>query len=265
MAKKNTPTTPGTPAATRAPAKTPDEVYSSALDAGVSLIQEYGKNTLHFYWKLGEEAMKVRDKAAVKYGSKVVDRFCEDLSKRTGITFAPKTVYQMIGVRERVSEEDFMKLKARNVPWGSVLLLGNKSLTEEKRAALVGDMVTGSMSRQDVQAAVKKESGRSATPPGGDDDAKEVSTALKKLAAPKNLFEMVSGKLNEVVDSADRVFRSGDEEAIKKAYNEIMAANEQFEVLAAFWDQKFETMVKAAQKIRSITGAKGESGKKSKE
>lgn len=249
---------------TNVPAKTAEAVFEELLDKGVELVRKYSHNTLDFYWGMGGLAREAQAKTEAKYGAKVIDKFCQSLCERTGVDYKPKTIYGMIAVRERVTPEQFKKLKENAVPWRSVLLLGSKGLTEEKLEALVSDVAAGAVSYEEATERVREVSPKSRKDKvaEGDDDAKELKAALSVVKGAASLFAMLSDKINGVAGACSDVFRSGDPAAMREAYAALMDANEKYEVLADRWGRQFEKAVEASTKVKDILEGRQEASQK---
>lgn len=215
------------------------DAYNKLVERAAEALSKLARTSLTLYNEIGKEAKKLKDNPE-KYGGRLVEQFCADLKRLSGISFERSSVYTCIDIHTKLTPEQLESLKENNVSVRAVgqLVRLNPAEIEKTVQDVAAGKVEPSALFEQVRENIKKSAG------GG----KEKGPPKMKTSAAAELFNMVSAKIKGFGEVTRQVFREGEVADMRAAQKHLTEAIEAMDGLRVVWDKELDVALEEINK-----------------
>jgi hypothetical protein len=210
--------------------------YNKVVERAAEALSKLARTSLALYNEIGKEVKKIRDNPE-KYGGRLVDQFCDDLKKLSGISFEKSSVYKCLEIHTKLTPEQLESLKENNVSIRAVSQLVALNPTEIEKT--VQDVASGKIEPSSLFEKIRTDIKKSAGKTG--------PTKMKTSAAAE-LFNMVSAKIKGFGEVARQVFREGEVADMRTTQKHLTQAIEAMDGLRVVWDHELDMALEEINK-----------------
>ncbi len=190
-----------------------DSEYESFVKRFADLVVTTARQLADNAYQLGLMCIELQERAD-QYGSRDLGQLADQISARTGVKMGRSQLYDMKAFAEKVRPEQVERLKDVGLPWRALRLLGRASLTDQSRATLVDEIVTGKLPPGEIEAEVRSRTGGGG---GGPSAAVPYKQQLRALDGLPDLLTLTVRKVRAYEEAAVEIIEGDDEAAMRLA------------------------------------------------
>jgi len=232
--------------------QSPSVNYKQLVGETVVMARQFYSRSLEFYWNLGAKVEELTSQHD-KYGKQSVEKFSQDLFEAGKIRLGKESLYDAQSIKKNFTEKQLQMAQEATLSLRKALLLCSKNVTPEVRNAILEEAVK-SMQKPaafDVKDALAKRLG-SGKPAEVDQDAKNMSQAVRVVKNSENLILLFEQKLKAIGRYVETICYGDDPDRMKRAYEHFDAGNSAFESLVGTWNTQRDLAKEAFERVAEV-------------